>query len=224
MILPRTLLLVLLSVTLCQADDAAKSSESAPAVIPLVAPQKDKPAPLMAALQARKTTREMTAAPLSPRQVSEVLWCANGVNRQPNGRTTPSALSVYSVEIYVVLPDGIYLYEPARHELRGIVAGDFRKTMGGQDFTQIAPLNLVFVTDTAKFQQVAAAAKSSPEDQLRWAALEAGSQAQNVYLYCAAEKLAAVIRAGVDTAKFSEAARLRPTQKIIAAQTVGQMQ
>jgi len=177
----------------------------------------------MTALQQRRTTREMSPGALTEQQLSDILWCADGVNRPPNGRTAPSALSVYPVEIYVVLPEGIYLYDPTRHELKGVAAGDLRNTMGGQDFAVAAPLNLVFVMDAAKYQNVAAAAKSAAEDQARWAALEAGSQAQNIYLYCAAEKLAAVIRAGVDTSKFTAAAGLRPTQKIIVAQTVGRL-
>jgi len=224
MTLPRIFLLILVSLTLCRADEATNSKPIGTATLErrLPPPRLDQPAPLMAALQHRKTTREVSTAALSPQQISEALWCADGLNRPPNGRTAPSALSVYSVDIYVILADGIFIYQPAPHALKQVAAGDCRKTMGGQEFAQTAPLNLVFVQDSAKFQAVAAAARSTPEDQLRWGSLEAGSQAQNVYLYCAAEKLAAVIRAGVDTAKFAEAAQLRPTQRILAAQTIGQ--
>ena len=224
MIAIRICLAALLLATVCRAEDPAGNTTQ-DKLLParqLAAPRLDQPAPLMAALQHRKTSREMGPGPLTEQQISEILWSADGVNRPPNGRTSPSALSVYPVEIYVVLETGIYVYEPSRQELRGVAAGDHRKTMGGQDFAQTAPLNLVFVMDSGKYQANQSTAKSNPEDQMRWASVEAGAQAQNVYLYCAAEKLAAVIRAGVDSAKFAAAAKLRPTQKVIIAQTIGQ--
>lgn len=225
MIATRTCLAVLLFTAVCRAADPAPApagQNPPPPAQHLVPPRLDQPAPLMAALQQRRTNRDMGASPLSAQQLSEVLWSADGVNRPPNGRTSPSALSVYPVEIYVVVESGIYVYEPSRHELRGVAAGDHRKTMGGQEFAQAAPLNLVFVLDTGRYAANQGTAKSTPEDQMRWASVEAGAQAQNVHLYCAAQKLAAVIRAGVDSAKFAAAAGLGPTQKVVVAQTIGQ--
>jgi nitroreductase len=50
---------------------------------------------------------------------------------------------------------------------------------------------------------------------------DVGFIAQNVYLYCASEELATVVRASVDRPALSKALGLRPEQKIILAQTVG---
>ena len=45
--------------------------------------------------------------------------------------------------------------------------------------------------------------------------------AQNVYLFCASEGLATVVRGSIDRPALAKAMRLRPDQRIILAQTVG---
>ncbi len=52
-------------------------------------------------------------------------------------------------------------------------------------------------------------------------AADAGFISQNVYLFCASEKLATVVRGSIDRAALAKAMKLRPEQKIILAQTVG---
>jgi nitroreductase len=49
----------------------------------------------------------------------------------------------------------------------------------------------------------------------------AGFISQNVYLYCASEGLATVVRAWIDRPALSKAMELRPDQKIILGQPVG---
>jgi nitroreductase len=44
---------------------------------------------------------------------------------------------------------------------------------------------------------------------------------QNVYLFCASEGLATVVRGMIDRPALAKAMNLRPDQKIILAQTVG---
>jgi nitroreductase len=53
-----------------------------------------------------------------------------------------------------------------------------------------------------------------------WSFAGVGAIAQNVYLYCASENLACIIRAMVDAKKIAETLKLRPDQKVIVAQTV----
>ncbi|MBP1700158.1 MAG: nitroreductase [Deltaproteobacteria bacterium] len=48
-----------------------------------------------------------------------------------------------------------------------------------------------------------------------------GSILENVYLYCASEGLATVVRALIDIPALSKAMKLLPDQKIILAQSVG---
>jgi len=49
----------------------------------------------------------------------------------------------------------------------------------------------------------------------------AGSIAENVYLFCASEGLAAVVRPSVPKEALAKTLRLRETQVIVLAQTVG---
>ncbi len=48
-----------------------------------------------------------------------------------------------------------------------------------------------------------------------------GFISQNVYLYCASEGLATVVRALIDKSALAGVMKMRPDQKIILAQSVG---
>lgn len=174
--------------------------------------------PLMQALNERKSTREFAPEALSPQVLSNLLWAAFGVNRADGRRTAPSANNRQTIDIYAVMADGTYLYDPAGHKLVPVVSGDLRGLTGQQDFVKQAPLDLVFVSDTAKMSA------SAPENsKLLYAGAETGFISQNVYLYCASEGLATVVRAMLDKDALAKALKLRPEQKITLSQTVGKM-
>ncbi len=173
--------------------------------------------PLMQAMAERKSSREFADSALSLQDLANVLWCANGVNRPENGhRTAPSAMNRQDIDVYAVLKEGIYLYDAAKHELTPVEAGDFRKDAGTQDYVGTAPLNIMLVSDLAKFDF----ARESG-DKLLMAALDAGHCSQNVYLYCAAANLACVTRASVDKVKLGGIMKLRAEQTILLGLTVG---
>jgi nitroreductase len=62
---------------------------------------------------------------------------------------------------------------------------------------------------------------ASVEDRTFYLAADAGFIAQNVYLFCASEGLACVVRGLIDRKALAAAMRLRPDQRIVLAQTVG---
>jgi nitroreductase len=131
------------------------------------------------------------------------------------GGDPPSASNRQSVDIYAVLPEGTCLYNAKEHRLDLAAAGDLRALAGTQDFAASAPLNLVYVGDYSKF------ANARDEDKATYTGSETGSIGQNVYLYCASEGLATVIRASIDRPALAKALKLRPEQRIVLAQTVG---
>lgn len=181
--------------------------------IPLPQPQTDGGRPLMQVLKDRKTTREFAADKLPPQILSNLLWAAFGVNRPDGRRTAPSAMNRQEIDIYVATGDGLFVYNAQANRLDPVLAQDVRAATGTQPFPASAPLDLVYVADFAK-------AGSEPDADL-YTAADTGFIAQNVYLYCASEGLATVVRGSIDRAALAKAMKLRPDQKIILAQTVG---
>jgi SagB-type dehydrogenase family enzyme len=184
--------------------------------VPLPAPRTEGGKPLMQALKERQSSREFSDKALSPQTLADLLWAAAGINRTDTGkRTAPSARNWQEVEVYAVLRDGAYLYDAKANLLRAVAAGDLRAATGMQDFAAVAPLDLVYVADLAKMTD------SRPEDQALYSGADAGFIAENVYLFCASEGLATVVRGSVDRAALAAALKLSETKKIMLAQTVG---
>jgi SagB-type dehydrogenase family enzyme len=171
--------------------------------------------PLMEALQNRKSTREFKTSPLPMQVLSNLLWAADGVNRPDGRRTAPSASNRQEVDIYVATAEGLYLYEAQGERLNALQADDLRGATGTQPFVKDAPVNLVYVADFARMGSV------SQEDKVLYSAADTGFISQNVYLFCASEGLATVVRGSVDRPEMAKALRLRPEQRIILAQSVG---
>ena len=184
--------------------------------IQLPKPRTEGGMPLMQALAARHSSREFAPRPL-PRQVlSDLLWAAFGVNRPATGgRTAPSAMDWQETDIYVVLAEGAYLYDARAQALQPVAEGDLRGVTGIQPFVKDAGLNLLYVADTTRMTR----ARSEQHEFFEGA--DAAFIAQNVYLFCASESLSVVVRASLDHAAAAKALKLRPTQVISLAQTVG---
>jgi nitroreductase len=192
--------------------------KGAEGVIKLNPPDLNRGISIMQALKKRKSTRSFTDKKLTLQELSDLLWAADGVNRPDGKRTSPAAMAKYCVDIYVVMPEGVYLYNVPKHELEPVAKGDYRKLAGTQDFVYSAPLNLVYVLDMKMWEN---ASKAPPEEKRRqWAQYEVGFLVQNVYLYCASEGLGTVVRAGLDQKGFGELVKVSP-DRIMLAQTIG---
>ncbi|MFC2124364.1 SagB/ThcOx family dehydrogenase [Bacteroidota bacterium] len=188
-------------------------------IIELNQPDTSKGMPVMQALKNRRSIREVQSKKLSPQHLSELLWASDGVNRKDGKRTSPSAFNVNLIETYAILEEGIYYYDPEHHRLVQRVAGDYRKLAGEQDFTHRVPLNLVYICNLDNMNTIETSYPK--EDVILWAAIEAGHQAQNVYLYCASEGLGTVIRASMNVEEFSTLLHFNNQQIFISIQTVG---
>ena len=184
--------------------------------IQLNPPEIDKGKPFMQVLKERKSQRDFSAQKLSSQDLSNLLWAANGVNRDDGRRTAPSAQNAQDVDIYVVMEEGIYLYEPKNHVLNPIAAGDYRRYAGSQGFVAAAPVNLVYVSDLSKINW-----GISEADKITVASLDTGFVAENVALFCASEGMVSVPRLSVDRDALTPILKLHPRQKIVLAHTVG---
>jgi len=167
-------------------------------------------------LRARRSCRSFSPAPLSPYQLSRLLWAAFGVNRPELGlRTAPSAGNKQAIDIYVAVSSGLYRFDARDWLLQPVLAGDLRAATGARDYVDEAPLNLIYV---ARLHGEAGVPRA---DQQFYAALDTGFISQNVYLFCAAEGLATVVRGWVDRPALAAAMGLAPEQLVVAAQSVG---
>jgi hypothetical protein len=199
-------------------------------VIKLPAAQTEGGMPLMQALKLRQSTRGNFGPEekLSMQTLANLLWAADGVNRPGGHRTAPSAADWQNIRIYVATADGLFLYDSPQHALKVISRQDVRAISGlegaatgmmKQDFAKTAPVSLVYVADMTR----AGGMRRSGEDTgLAWSYANAGAIAENVYLYCASEGLACILRAMVDAAKVTEVFKLGADQKVLLTSTIAQ--
>jgi len=184
--------------------------------IKLPNPQLDGGRPLMQALKDRSSSRSFSSEKLPLQVLSNLLWAAFGINRPDAGkRTAPSAMNRQEIDIYVAIIEGLYLYDAKAQTLKPVLSEDIRSDTGRQDFVKDAPINLIYVADFARMDA------STKEDKEIYSAADAGFIGQNVYLYCASEGLATVVRGSIDRDALAKKMKLRSDQKIILAQTVG---
>jgi len=214
------------------AQDASTAPSSTPDLqpIPLPKPQKEGGKSVLAALWERKTIRNISDRKLLPQMLSDLLWAAWGVNRENGpsgriGRTAASASNSQEIDLYVVLPEGVYLYEAVPHRLAPVVAGDHRDKLGrrgrGGGATK-APVNLIFVVDIAKYSKGTPQEPGlkDPEIQKSYYNVATGLIAGNVYLFAASQGLAAWFH-NCNKAGLTADLKLRPEQRVLYAQTVG---
>ena len=193
------------------------SSFAADKVIKLSKPNLQRQGTVMNALSNRCSTREFSTKTLSLQDLSDLLWAANGINRPDNGkRTAPSAMNKQDIDVYVVMPEGVYLYNPQQHELHLINTGDYRGAVGGrQTWVLDAPLSIVLVSDLNRF-----GAEEKPHFRTM-AAVDAGIVSQNISLFCAAANLATVPRGSMEFDQVKDALKLAENHLLLLNQPIG---
>jgi len=198
--------------------------------ITLPKPQKDGGKSVLAALQDRKTIRTISEEKLPPQVLSNLLWAAFGVNRENGpfgipGRTAATASNSQEIDLYVAMPEGIYLYEAIPHRLTPVVAGDLRAMAigrGQRSSGSIAPVRLIYVVDIARYAKAGfqEPGLKDPEVQKSYYFVATGLIAGNVYLFAASQGLATWFH-NCNKTGLAEALKLRPEQRALFAQTVG---
>ncbi|MBE8950290.1 MAG: SagB/ThcOx family dehydrogenase [Quinella sp. 3Q1] len=175
---------------------------------------------VMDALNQRQSSRNFVDKNLSPAQLSKILWAANGINRADGKRTVPAAIGIYSVEVYAVTKEGIYLYDVESHKLKLIAEGDHRATTTtGQSFVSKAAVNLVYVETPAVWES---ARRTPPRDsQIAFANITVGAMIQSVALAAQTEGLGNCVRGSINRDEFKKVAKLSDEKNILLAQSVG---
>ncbi len=152
----------------------------------------------MKALSDRQSIRSFSEKALSQKDLSDLLWAANGINRQESGkRTAPSAMNRQDVKIYICTKNASYLYDHKAHAMIPVNDGDVRPAD--------APICLILVTDTAE----------------PWAAMDAGIVPQNISLFCSGTGLATYPRASMNKDALAKALKLTSLQTPMLCHPVG---
>lgn len=160
------------------------------------------------ALSQRRSVRHYTGGPLNLTEVSQLLWAAQGKTIEWGGRTAPSAGALYPLEVYLSagnvedLAPGVYRYDPERHTLTLVRAGDVRDDLGkaclGQRWVSEASINIII---SANYQRTTL---KYGDRGIRYVHLEAGHAAQNVCLQTTALGLGTVPVGAFDDERVKE--------------------
>jgi len=159
--------------------------------IELPEPNKKGAISLEEAIVKRRSVRQFSSQTLTPSQISQLLWAAQGMTDAMGLRTTPSAGARYALEIYMIDDRGVFHYHPDTHALSTHAVGDLRmdvcRAALGQDSILQAPSTMVLA---AVFDRIAE--RYGRERAPRYVHMEVGHAAQNVLLQAQALGLGAV--------------------------------
>jgi len=191
------LMAIVFAATACMAQDVNK----------LPAPNmKRHTSSVMEAYKQRRSDRTFSKKQLSKQDLADLLWAAQGVNREDGKLTMPSCMNWQEIRLYVFDSKGVSLYDPHTHSLTTVAKGDKRALIAGrQDFVMDAPVSLLMVADLDKNGKTDARAREM-------AAVDAGICTQNVCLFCAAAGLSTVPRASMEHEKISSLLGLTKNQ------------
>jgi SagB-type dehydrogenase family enzyme len=177
------------------------------------------------AIQLRRSVREFGQGRLDLADVSQLLWSAQGITGRGGFRAAPSAGALYPLELYLVAGDieglsaGVYRYRPKTHELIHLTSGDLRKRLAsaalGQSCVRRAPAVLVIASVYKR-----SAGKYGQRGH-RYAHIEVGHAAQNVYLQATARGLGTVFVGAFDDAEIQDVLGLPPDHEPLGLMPVG---
>lgn len=200
-----------------QADAGGRARRRATIVLP--PPALNGPA-LADVLARRRSRRHFSRRQLQPAEIGQLCWAAQGLTGgDGRGRTAPSAGALYPLNLSVLLPRGLFRYDPQRHRLVGRCNGELHAALAAAALHQpcIALAPCVFVI-------TAIPARSSAkygERALRYIFMEAGHVAQNLLLQAVALGLAAVPVGAFDDQAVAEVLRLKRTERPLYLVSVG---
>lgn len=154
--------------------------------------------PLQTALRLRRTDRSFKNRPLRLQTISSLLWSAFGINRTDGKRTAPTARNKQEITLYVCIPEGTFRYDPAANKL----------IQTSKQRTGDAPLMVIYVVNTAI-------------QPLPLCHVDCGFVGQNVYLFCASNKLGTVFRGRFKEKDYKPLLGLKEKEEILYVQAVG---
>lgn len=179
-------------------------------------------ATLEEALAQRRSVRDFTDARLTPGEIGQLAWAAQGVTDEVGRRTAPSAGALYPLELYVGTPEGVYRYEPDGHRLLPHLEGDPRPALQraglGQEAIGLAPV-VYIISAVYERTEIKYAERAT-----RYVHMEAGHAAQNILLQAVALGLGAVPMGAFDDDRLARALSLPNDEQPLYLVPVGHPQ
>ncbi|MEO0272652.1 MAG: SagB/ThcOx family dehydrogenase [candidate division WOR-3 bacterium] len=164
-------------------------------MVKLPDPARDSNFSLEKAINERRSIRTYKDAPLTLKEVSQLLWAAQGIVASGR-RAAPSAGATYPMEIYLLagnvngLNPGLYRYNHKEHAIELVKEGDLRKAVSDralrQDMILKAPITIII---TAVYERTRVRYGARAE---RYVHMEAGHIGQNIMLQATALGLGTV--------------------------------
>ena len=164
---------------------------------------------------------DLSAEPISDRELAALLWAAQGVSTPSGARTVPSAGALYPLETYVVTPAEVLRYRPATASV------EVREDPQAKELvtTAIAGATVSRAYAIVVITGVPARITGKYADRgIRYMWMEAGHAAQNLLLAAAAMGLGAVPIGAFDDAGIGRALTLSDNEIPLYLIPVGRMQ
>jgi len=180
------------------------------------------------ALLNRRSTRQYAKGAISPEELSQLLWAAQGITNERGHRTAPSAGATFPLEVYVLasnvegLPFGFYKYYPAEHAIEKLFSDDVRQKLAAVSYNQQmiveAPINIVF---TGLYERTA---QRYGERAIRYVHNEIGHASQNVHLQAVSLKLGTVVIGAFDDDEVNNILKMKNDETVLYMMPVGRLQ
>lgn len=156
-------------------------------LIQLPSPEFKSTTSLEEAILKRRSIRDYTKEPLSIKEVSQILWSAQGITDEASGlRSAPSAGATFPLEVYLVVSNvkdlkaGLYKYNPFNNTLKLLAEGDKRFDIANAALKQGSiEKSAAIVILTAVYERTSVRYGNRTE---RYVNMEIGHAGQNIYL------------------------------------------
>jgi SagB-type dehydrogenase family enzyme len=173
----------------------------------------------------RRSVREYSNEALTLGHVSQLLWSAQGVTHSEGWRTAPSAGATFPLELYLVagnvngLAQGFYRYRADQHKLIQLgnrdLRGDLAAVALGQEWMKGSAIIIVIA---AVYDR---ATRKYGQRGIRYAHMEVGHAAQNVYLQAASLNLGTALVGAFDDKRVKEVLKLPSDEQPLGLMPIG---
>jgi len=177
------------------------------------------------ALQKRRSARNYKNEPMTIKEISQLLWAAQGITAEGLYRTAPSAGALYPLEIYVAaenvkkLNPGLYKYIPKSHEIKMLIDSDIKSDLYKASLSQSPVMNApAVIIITGEYSRTT----SKYSDRgIRYVHIEAGHAAQNIYLQSVSLNLKTVEIGAFSDRKVKELMKLPEYENPLVIMPIG---